>query len=241
MLLTNPCPIWPSPNLGPNEGETWMGNSCADCNLWVTRAWVVGHSAARGRTQDDENDEDDEDEVFGKCPQGIPSFQSTPEWLWQWDYGGLWDQVRPKRKGVSCAPDPLKFPRSFSSHGEVIEIGKRRRWREREERKEKKSKKEKKQAKAYKQKAAQASTLQRPRHTAEDDALTIHRSQLKKVQMDDRRIDYRKIDDYRIKRQSDLAISAPSEPARLLQRTTNLEQDVDELRDENNHIIDSMA
>ena len=56
-----------------------MGNSCADCNLWVTGAWVVGHSAARGRTQDDENDEDDEDEVFGKCPQGIPSFQSTPE------------------------------------------------------------------------------------------------------------------------------------------------------------------
>ena len=40
---------------------------------------MVGHSAARGRTQDDENDEDDEDEVFGKCPQGIPSFQSTPE------------------------------------------------------------------------------------------------------------------------------------------------------------------
>ena len=59
-----------------------MGHSCADCNLWVTGAWVVGHSAARGRTQDDENDEDDEDdedEVFGKCPQGIPSFQSTPE------------------------------------------------------------------------------------------------------------------------------------------------------------------
>lgn len=23
-------------------GETWMGNSCADCNLWVTGAWVVG-------------------------------------------------------------------------------------------------------------------------------------------------------------------------------------------------------
>eukprot|EP00435_Cladocopium_sp_Y103_P017031 s1416_g4.t1 len=23
-------------------GQTWMGNRCADCNLWVTGAWVVG-------------------------------------------------------------------------------------------------------------------------------------------------------------------------------------------------------
>ena len=82
---------------------------------------------------------------------------------------------------------------------------------EREERKEKKSKKEKKQAKA-----AQASTPQRPSHN-KDEALTIHRSPLKKVQIDDKRFDRRKIDDYRIERQSDLAVSAPSGPARLLQ------------------------
>ena len=54
-----------------------MGNRCADCNVWVTGAWVVGPSAVRGRTQDD-----DEDEVFGKCPRGIPSFQSTVR-LWE--------------------------------------------------------------------------------------------------------------------------------------------------------------
>ena len=134
-----------------------------------------------------------------------------------------------KGKVLVVPPDPFKFPWSFSSHGKVIEIGKRGRWREGEERKEKKSKKEKRQAKE--QKAAQASTPQWPRHKAEEEALTTHRSPLKKVQIDDKRIDHRKIDDHRVERQSDLAISAPSEPARLLQRTTNPEQDVDELRE----------
>ena len=52
-----------------------MGNRCADCNVWVTGAWVVGPSAVRGRTQDD-----DEDEVFGKCP---PKYSEIMGGLWE--------------------------------------------------------------------------------------------------------------------------------------------------------------
>lgn len=107
--------------------------------------------------------------------------------------------------------------------------------RDRDEKKEKKAKKEKKH-KAEKSRAMDASTPQRPRQTGKEDDETP----LKKVQIDDRRRDHRQTDDQRHTRREDATLE-PSEPARLLHRTANLEEDVGELRDETKFILDSMS
>eukprot|EP00435_Cladocopium_sp_Y103_P042923 s1908_g12.t1 len=119
----------------------------------------------------------------------------------------------------------------------------------------KRSQKEKKHAKAEKLRAKDASTPERPRQAVgAKDASTPERPRqavgeedgptfttpLKSVQIDDRRKDHRQTDDQRRTRQEDAAL-ASSEPARLLHRTANLEQDIDDLRDETKYIMDSMS